>query len=1277
MSIVNKRLFISIFVICTIAIVFWSESRIPALNEKAQMGLRTNFGDLAFEILLPVTEQQSSVERIARTSVNWAYTNMQGMFFGLLFAAAALTLMSTLRARSFKRPWQNTALGVLVGTPLGVCVNCATPIALSIYSAGARLETTLASLASSPTLNIIVLTMSFTLLPIEMAIAKLAGVLLFLFLIPVVIRLSINANGALKSVDKIPLSNLKRPASCALPDSSINNETIWQAVIGTCKGYIANLLYITKLAVPLMLLAGIMGAIVIELVPFSFLEEVDIGFAGIFLAAITATLLPVPIAFDVIMVMALLAGGVDKGVAMALLFGLGIYSIYPASIIARYISVKLSLFIFVVVTLIALLLGVWAQHYFQAVAEQEGTRITEGLTRSTTDLAAEAINICASLPTHLQSICFRQHLDNLDDFVEADKLCMVSTNLFDRQSCESIVDSYVIRQKALATSDPSFCERIADSRDMAACSIDVIQHIAVKEHDINACNRYRLGPKAATACRNNFLNENLLFNPDGSACKNLSGNELDTCRINSEIYLYTDAVNIKGCESISIASAREHCRYTVASVMIGRYGDVSGCNVIEDTQLQQRCREQPLSWQIVKAGKSEKCSEITDPYFQDICVLRIAHDQISKILYKNTATDRLAALKLTRPKQAETVGSRTTVSTAPALNESMLMQRDDLEISRMIYPVANNPIGQFEKYAASSLGVIEGWQFSMPDFFEPFIIGKGIASGDFNKDVWPDIALATERGVRLYQNTGGSFEPVPLNQHSLQNENLFLVAMVDIDNDGNQDLFASAYGGKNFILKNLDGHFADTELVELPGQNRLTMAAGFGDLTRNGKLDIVLGNWSSGVEKLFAPEQSQNIVLYNESAGFRTEKLQNAKGETNSVLLTDINNDNKTDILVGNDRMVPDYYMLNMENNAFSPITNDMNMVDTTSMFTMSIDTADFNNDLLFDIFSTDMTFARTSHKEYCAVLDDKDELAECEKWLRAYEKFNNNDLTYCESKTDSLQKADCYTAFAIQSAKTLKDPAICDYLPEQDAARLSLCVYLATDSTASESIDHTRHLPQNQHNVLLMNKQGVFRDVATEMGVSSSYWSWNAKAADLDNDGWQDLYVGNGFHFGDSFFEIQENIAFHNQAGEGFIEKQKLWAIDDRLNTPSYTYTDINLDGRMDIIATGVLSEPRIYINRINSFNSITFLLENKQGNHSGIGAKIVIEYGGEEHQQQIKEMKLSSGFMSFDNPVLHFGTGEHTRVDKVMLIWPDGTRHEINEPLPTNSIYRIKRLK
>ena len=47
---------------------------------------------------------------------------------GLLFAGAFLTLLTFIPRGSSRNPLFNTLKGMLTGAPLGLCVNCATPI---------------------------------------------------------------------------------------------------------------------------------------------------------------------------------------------------------------------------------------------------------------------------------------------------------------------------------------------------------------------------------------------------------------------------------------------------------------------------------------------------------------------------------------------------------------------------------------------------------------------------------------------------------------------------------------------------------------------------------------------------------------------------------------------------------------------------------------------------------------------------------------------------------------------------------------------------------------------------------------------------------------------------------------------------------------------------------------------------------------------------------------------------------------------------------------------
>ena len=49
--------------------------------------------------------------------------------------------------------------------------------------------------------------------------------------------------------------------------------------------------------------------------------------------------------------------------------------------------------------------------------------------------------------------------------------------------------------------------------------------------------------------------------------------------------------------------------------------------------------------------------------------------------------------------------------------------------------------------------------------------------------------------------------------------------------------------------------------------------------------------------------------------------------------------------------------------------------------------------------------------------------------------------------------------------------------------------------------------------NTLLENRgDGSFKDVSEQAGITMGRWSWGSEFVDLNNDGWEDLIVPNGF---------------------------------------------------------------------------------------------------------------------------------------------------------------------
>ena len=1279
----NKRLILALLFAVVIAAVFWSQSRIPALNEKAQMGLRTNFSSIAFDILLPVTDDQPIAERVAKTTVNWLYTNWKGMTFGLLFAAAALTILGSVKQRSFKSPWLNTLSGMFVGAPLGVCVNCATPIAQGMYAAGARLETALATLISSPTLNVIVLSMAFSLLPWEIALGNVGAVLLLLSTLPFLVRrfsIAITDRPA-SSAELSSFATIKAPPTTAPYEE---NETYFAALLSVLSSYSKNLLYILWLAVPLMLLAGLLGAMVIELAPFDQFSSISPTLPVLFATALLATFLPVPMAFNVIVVMALLSKGMDPGIGAVLLFALSVYSIYPATVIAKYISPKLSIALAMAVVLFATTLGLITNKIFDYKLGANQQAIVTGLSTNHQRTYREALAICSSLPDELQLQCFSSQIRQLSSIVPYAQMCRSTPTAVDSASCQQLVDLFVAQELALETSSTDPCQTLSTPAARSRCNQSFNLRFAVQNHDISYCNRLGNAANAESDsraaiqnCRIQFINSSLLFNPDESVCKDLDDPERSDCEMNARIYRIADTLDIQACDSLP-AGAQNHCRWITATALVGRSNDTSGCRVLAAADLRARCEEHATAWQASRSASFELCSQIQSPGLKTTCLLKVADQKIAAVLTNYTlALSSGSALTPAQQERAETVNPVATADT-PELHWESTFDNVQLNVSHVEYRpkiTAEAAAAMFSKLPARELGISKAWNFQISDFFEPFIIGKGIASGDFNNDLWPDLVLASEHGALIYKNIGGKFQLIDIDQGYLATRNLFLVALVDADDDGQQDLFASAYGGENFLLLNSSGDFSETELIHIEGSHRLTLSAGFADIDQDDDIDIILGNWSSGVEKLFSAETSGNAILFREDNSYRAEAMNDVKGETNSVLIADINDDDIPDLLFGNDRLVPDIYYRGTPNRQLIPFTRDDNAVPVTSMFTMSLDSADFNNDLKADLFSTDMTFARSSEDDYCKAILEDDAKARCIEILDAFSVFSTGSAAQCNDLATPKDTHECFLALSVKAAKTLKNDQYCDNLPDQDGPLNSLCRYISAPIPQEERINQDDYLPQTQRNVLLMSNAAGFSDQSVSFGVDSSFWSWNAKAADLDNDGWQDIYVGNGFHFGDSFYEVQPNVLYHNTGGTGFENIAAEWGLADKINTPSYTYLDFDLDGDLDIVATGVLSPPRVYVNQQSENNSVTFLLEQPRGNSFAIGAKVTIQYGESENLRQRKEIKLSGGFMSFDNTAVHFGIGRHQSIDSFSVTWPDGQVAEHAMMLPANRFYRLQR--
>jgi hypothetical protein len=79
---------------------------------------------------------------------------------------------------------------------------------------------------------------------------------------------------------------------------------------------------------------------------------------------------------------------------------------------------------------------------------------------------------------------------------------------------------------------------------------------------------------------------------------------------------------------------------------------------------------------------------------------------------------------------------------------------------------------------------------------------------------------------------------------------------------------------------------------------------------------------------------------------------------------------------------------------------------------------------------------------------------------------------------------------------------------------------------------------------------------------------------------------------------------------------------------------------------------------------------LVGRKSNRDGIGARVEVQAGG---IRQVHERVAGSGYLSQDDPRLHFGLGNASKVERITVDWPSGT-HQVLENSPADKIMTIE---
>ena len=187
------------------------------------------------------------------------------------------------------------------------------------------------------------------------------------------------------------------------------------------------------------------------------------------------------------------------------------------------------------------------------------------------------------------------------------------------------------------------------------------------------------------------------------------------------------------------------------------------------------------------------------------------------------------------------------------------------------------------------------------------------------------------------------------------------------------------------------------------------------------------------------------------------------------------------------------------------------------------------------------------------------------------------------------------------------------------------------------------------------------FTNITETAGVGDSGMGWGTVFIDHDHDGERDLYVANEY-----FFSAYPNLLYHNNGDLTFTDVAEGTVLESPYSGYATVVADFDGNGTEDLLVANTLtgSNPgcQLFLNGDLAHHWIGFELEGVVSPRDAAGARVVVH--ADADFVRTDQSYLGHSYSSCSPLTFNFGLADHTSVDSVEFFWPSGLRTVLQDP-------------